>query len=179
MIGSLLVGAGMLGSAGAKPVPMVGSLLVGAYMLGSASSPPAGPSVWLSEGAGTCEFLAPAITLGNFKADGAGTCEFALEPAASFFWAHGAGGADFIGFTDIVSGFKADGTGKLNFYTSANSWLMQGTGGATFQGKSQPAPTGFKAQGTGGARFMGAVGASEDCLTSSVPAMPRQPNFVY
>jgi len=139
----------------------------------------ASPPLWQSDGAATCVFAFPASTSGSFKADGSATCEFAFVPLESFFLAEGTGGADFVGFSDLASGFRCDGAGTLDFYTSANSWRSDGAGGATFQGQSVPAPTGFKAQGSGGARFMGAVGTGEDCLTGTVPAMPRQPNFVY
>jgi hypothetical protein len=122
----------------------------------------------------------PAVTSGAFRADGAGFAEFTPEYIESFFWAHGAGGSTWTGYSDLVNGFNADGTGTCEFFLSANSLKMQGSGGATFEGASQPAPTGFKAQGSGNARFFGGAGVGEDCLTSKDTLPGGQvPNFVY
>jgi hypothetical protein len=138
-------------------------------------------SIWQSDGAGTCEFVAPPFTSGTFAAHGAGTCEFAPE-ALEFFWiSQGAGGSDWILQGELFSGFAAAGAGTCVFYRAPNVLLIDGAGKASFVLESKEPPPPFRCEGAGGAQFLGSAGMGDECLTPpDTPLAPTEfPNYAY
>jgi hypothetical protein len=196
---------------------LLGSILIGAYQLGSAGAPAAQPAAL--NAAGYALVYRPGLGLiWTQYSDEPPPAEFSLvyRPGLAFIWQQyggtaagasiwecgGTSGAVFeaAGETqlwwradgdavttwflqaDLISGFSATGASTCEFlFKAAGGFVAQGRSACTFVA-DEPSPAyGFRADGKGQCRFFAAIGTGDGCLTPPDTPVTEGifPNFVY